>query len=157
MLALLTGVAAWLAASPASVAIGGVQWITPLVQSIHILAVAVVMSAVLVTDLRLLGALGRDEGAERVLGRYRGWIWAGLPVLLATGAVLIVGEPQRSLLNPVFGLKMALLAGAVTLTLAISRGRAMSLSWSVRALALASLALWVGIVFAARWIAYAQG
>jgi hypothetical protein len=85
--------------------------------------------------------------------------------LLATGAVLITAEPARSLQNPVFLLKMGLLLAAAGVTLAcqiplrhnpayweLSAGRRRA----ARLIAAASLPLWVGIVFAGRWIAYAQ-
>ena len=39
-----------------------------------------------------------------------------LLILLATGTIMIIGEPPRTLKNPVFQLKMALLVGAVTVT-----------------------------------------
>jgi hypothetical protein len=86
-----------------------------------------------------------------------------LPVLLATGAVMIIGEPARSLANPVFQLKMALLVAALIVTLShqVPLG-ANPAFWegsggrrgAARLVAVLSLALWAGIVFAGRWIAY---
>jgi hypothetical protein len=72
-------------------------------------------------------------------------IWWALPVLLATGAIMIIGEPVRSLANPVFQLKMALLLSAIAVFL---------LPFKNRIVATLSLSLWIGIVFAGRWIAY---
>ena len=122
----------WLEQTPLSQAIQGAGWIVPSVQTIHILAIAAVMSSALMLALRLEG-------------RYRRVIWWSLPVLLATGMVMIVGEPARSLANPVFQLKMLLLLSAIAVTL-IRRDS--------RITALLSLSLWVGIVFSGRWIAY---
>jgi hypothetical protein len=86
-----------------------------------------------------------------------------LPVLLATGIVMIIGEPARSLANPVFQLKMALLvaAMAVTLSYQVPLGREPSF-WdrsigrrgAARIIAALSLLLWAGIVCSGRWIAY---
>ncbi len=101
-------------------------------QTIHILAIAALMSSALMIALR------PDARLRPVIG------WA-LPVLLATGVVMIIGEPVRSLENPVFQLKMALLVCAIVVIL---------LPFKNRIVALASLSLWVGIVFAGRWIAY---
>jgi len=105
-----------------------------------------VMSSVLMLDLRLLGIFGADQPLARVTSRFRPVIWWTLPILLATGVVMIIGEPARSLANPVFQLKMLLLLAAITVTAALHKGS--------RIIAIASLLLWVGIVFAGRWIAY---
>jgi len=153
----------WLAATGASKAIGDHAWVTPTVQTVHILAIALIMSAILMTNLRALGALGRDEPLSRFSDRYGPWIWAALAVLAASGATLIVGEPRRSLENPVFLLKMGMLAVALTATLAIllplRRDREFWLAGGraavLKGLAGSSLAVWVAIVFAGRWIAYA--
>ncbi|MDB5458940.1 MAG: hypothetical protein JWO72_681 [Caulobacteraceae bacterium] len=160
----LTPVATWLAATPMSRAIGDVHWITPAVQCVHILAIAVVMSAILMMDLRLLGAAGRDDAMQMSARRYLPWVWWSLLVLFVSGSTLIVGEPRRSLQNPIFLLKMALLAGSAGLTALTQRPFGHDAGfWQVprrryaaKALAAASLILWVGIVFAGRWIAYAQ-
>ena len=123
---------AWLEQTPLSQAIQTAGWIVPAVQTIHILAIAAVMSSALMIALRLET-------------RFRRVIWWALPVLLATGVVMIIGEPVRSLENPIFQLKMTLLVCAVAVTL---------LPYRNRMVALASLSLWIGIVFAGRWIAY---
>ena len=88
-----------------------------------------------------------------------------LLILLITGSLLIVGEPRRSLLNSSFYLKMALLAVAIMLTAGLQRSISSSPnSWdkdrgrrlAARFAATASIALWCGILFAGRWIAYTQ-
>jgi hypothetical protein len=142
-----------------------IEWIIPAVQTVHILCVATVLTSVLMIDLRLLGFRRREQPVAAVTARFLPFIWWPLPILLATGAVLITAEPARSLQNPVFLLKMGLLLAAAGVTLAcqiplrhnpayweLSAGRRRA----ARLIAAASLPLWVGIVFAGRWIAYAQ-
>ena len=51
----------WLAESSLSVAIQTNPWVVPTVQSIHIVAIGGVVSAVLMIDLRVLGWAGRDQ------------------------------------------------------------------------------------------------
>ena len=136
----------WLEQTPLSQAIQSAGWVVPAVQTIHILAIAAVMSSVLMLDLRLLGIVGKDLSLARVSARYRPIIWWTLPILLATGAVMIIGEPARSLANPVFQLKMLLLLAAIAVTAAFHK--------ESRIIAILSLSLWAGIVFAGRWIAY---
>ena len=153
----------WLAATGLSKTIGDHAWITPSVQTVHILAICVIMSAVLLTNLRALNVVGREETLLRFSDRYGPWIIAALLVLALSGSMLIVGEPKRSLENVIFWTKMGLLAVALAATATIllplrrdsqfwvSPGR----SAMLKGLSLGSLAVWAGIIFAGRWIAYA--
>jgi uncharacterized membrane protein SirB2 len=153
----------WLAATPASAEIQNVSWIIPTVQTIHILSIAIVMSSVLLIDLRVLGVISRAQGIDAVARRFLPWIWFTLIVLALSGGTLIVGEPGRSLQNPAFIAKMSMLVAVIVLTLSFQRGlRRDAHFWDVsrgrrlggKLLAGVSLSLWVGIVFAGRWIAY---
>lgn len=152
----------WLAATKASAVIQNVTWIIPAVQSLHILTVCVVMSSVLLLNLRLVGVIGGGEAADVFTRRYLPWVWISICVLACTGAILIVGEPNRDLNNPTFWRKMLLLAVAVTLTFILERpvlhnAGFWERGWrrpAARALAALALLCWVGIVFAGRWIAY---
>jgi hypothetical protein len=147
-------------ATALSQAIQSAKWVVPLVQTIHILAIAAVLSSILMINLRLLGVAGTDQPLARVSSRFRPVVWWMLPLLLASGAILIIGEPARALTNPFFQLKMFLLVCVIILTLLFQRmlnrdpqywdGRAAL----ARTLAIVSLVLWCGIVFAGRWIAY---
>ena len=141
------------------------SWIIPTVQTIHILSVAIVFSSAILVDLRLWRLLNRDVPLPEITRRFLPTIWPVLVVLLITGALLIIGEPRRSLLNATFYIKMALLAVAIVLTAWLQwsvssspnvwdrdRGRRMAgqLAASV------SILVWCGILFAGRWIAYTQ-
>jgi hypothetical protein len=162
---LLRDLSKWLAATPLSHTIQTTGWIIPTLQTIHILSVAVLFSSAILVDLRFWRALQRDSPLADVARRFLPAIWPVLLILLITGSLLIIGEPRRSLLNTTFYLKMALLAVAVVLTLA--------LQWSLRAApefweadrgrriagqlaATVSILVWCGILFAGRWIAYTQ-
>ena len=155
----------WLASTALSQKIQTAEWIIPATQCVHIVAVAAVVTSALMLDLRLFGVRWQNQTLAYVTHRFAPVIWWALPVLLASGAVLIIAEPARALRNPVFLLKMALLLGAVLTTLAcqlplrknagfweLSQGRRRA----AQILAAISLPFWVGIVFAGRWIAYVQ-
>jgi hypothetical protein len=153
----------WLAATPLSTQIKTVEWIIPMVQTIHILSTSIVVSAAAMVQLRILGVLSRGQPLAAVAQRFLPWIWWTLVVLLLSGSTLIIGEPDRSLRNPAFILKMSLLAAVLVLTLIFQRGLLRDdLFWEsssgrrigARLIAAASLIFWVGIVFAGRWIAY---
>jgi hypothetical protein len=152
----------WLSSTPVSTTFQTVEWIIPLVQSVHILAIAAVMSSVVLVDLRLLGVVGRSQPLPAVGRRYLPWIWWSLGVLLASGAVLITAEPRRDLLNVVFQAKMVLLvlAMAVTAVVQTIARRPDEPSPDLRnaacAAAVVSLLAWTAIVACGRWIAYVE-
>ena len=139
-------------------------WVVPAVQSIHILAIAAVLGAAIVMDLRLAGVLATDETPRGVVKRHLPWMWGGLALLLASGTVLGLAEPYRVLTNLVFWVKMGLVLTGFTLTLLfrypilhpdyrIDHARTAML---IKPMAWASLAIWIIVVFCGRWIAYYQ-
>ncbi len=128
-------------------------------QIVHILAIASVLIGSLLIDLRLLGLHGREHSVGEVWHRYIAFVWFALPILLITDSILIIGEPARSLANLFFQLKMLMLATVIGITLGIQRAvvRKPATFNNVpltRRLAMVSIALWIGIVCAGRWIAY---
>ncbi len=150
----------WLGNTPLSSAVQNAFWVIPTVQTVHILAIAVVMSSVAMLNLRLLGVAGRRQPFADVAQRFLPWIWGAVIVLLLSGSVLIIGEPGRELQSPVFWLKMSLLATALALTAMVQLAQRAGTGFWERRRALAgltavvSLTLWVGILAAGRWIAY---
>jgi hypothetical protein len=153
----------WLSTTSLSTQLATVAWLIPAIQTIHILSLATLTSAAAMVDLHVLGLLHRGQPLAAVAHRFLPWIWWPLLVLLVTGCTLIVGEPARSLRNPAFVAKMLMLAGVLLLTLVFQRGlRRDARFWEDsstrrlggRLVAGASLVLWIGIVFAGRWIAY---
>jgi len=153
----------WIEQTSLSQAVQSNAWVVPTVQTIHILAIAAVLVSTLLINLRLLNLSGNDMSVSRLLDRYQPIIWKSLPILLVTGLLLIAGEPARSLANDVFQLKMLLLLGVIALMVVV-RGHVRKDSsyydpgrghrGQANLFALTSLALWVGIVCAGRWIAY---
>jgi len=153
----------WLSDTPLSLTIQNVSWIIPTVQSIHILSIAVVVSSVFLIDLRLLNVLGRSQPTAAYATRFLPGIWYTLIVLALTGAILIIGEPARSLQNPAFQFKMAALVVAMIVTFIFQRPLMKEPAYweltegrktAAKAIAVISLCIWVSIVFAGRWIAY---
>jgi hypothetical protein len=160
----LDGFCDWLSMTAVSQAIQTTEWIIPAVQTVHILAVAAVMSSVLMVDLRLIGVRARSDSVAAVASRFIPVVWYALPILLLTGATLIIAEPSRALQNPIFLVKMSLLVLAAGLTLICQLPLRQDAGfWDapsrralVRLIGWLSFPIWVAIVFAGRWIAYVQ-
>ena len=75
-------------ATALSQTIQSIKWVVPAVQTVHILAIAAVMSSILMINLRLLGISGTDQTLARVSSRFSPVIWWSLPVLLLVSAVI---------------------------------------------------------------------
>lgn len=157
----MQGFSDWLYDTPVSVAFKSIPWLIPVVQSIHILAITVIAGAALMLDFRLLGVVGRREPVPAFVNRYAPWLFTALGVLLLSGLVLVIAEPDQTLTNTVFWIKMGLVVLAAIATWLIVRPvRSQPDYWEGKRLGLAraggliSLVLWVSVVVCGRWIAY---
>jgi predicted tellurium resistance membrane protein TerC len=159
------GLIDWLAASRASVALQDVLWIVPAVQTVHLIAVAIVLSSMLMVGLRILGLAAMFQTVEQTADRYLSWVWPSLVILLFTGAVLILAEPGRTLPNASFWVKMVLLATVLMAAIALRAATRFDprywetprwRSGGTRALVALNFALWCGVAVAGRWIAYTK-
>ncbi len=155
----------WLSVTPISMLFQSVEWIIPMVQSVHILAIAIVMSSVIMVDLRLMGLMGHSQSISGLARRFIPWVWWSLVVLLLSGIVLITAEPRRDLLNPVFQAKMVLVIVAIIVTAIFQETVRRNMEfWDLSpsrragawATAIISLLVWSAIVGCGRWIAYVE-
>jgi len=160
---MLVSLCKWLESTALSQMIQNIDWIIPLVQVIHILCLAIVLSSVALMDLRLMGLGGRRVSIAGMAQRFLPWIWCAVVVMAITGAILIIGEPPRSLRNIAFQIKMVLLLGALMVTFFFQRTvRSNAQYWdqspahqtSARLTAVVSMSLWFGIAVCGRLIAY---
>ncbi|UFH50391.1 DUF6644 family protein [Pseudomonas sp. KNUC1026] len=152
----------WIYATPMSTAIRDVLWVIPTVQSVHIIAITVLFGSALVSDLRLAGLFASDEPLRSVVRRYYPWMRNALLVLLLTGLVLVIAEPDRVLKNSTFWIKMGLVVCAFAITRLLRRpllrpalaGPADEEPGLGKAAAWLSIGLWCVVIFCGRWIAY---
>lgn len=138
-------------------------WLAPSVQTLHILSIAVVMMVAGIIGLRLLGFAGTSYSADMLVRRFAPLIWFALLVLLLTGSVLIINRPARYFGNWSFLTKMVLVLFGAGLVLAMQRVAARNPAYfdsvaeksAGRILGTFLLVVWVAVIFAGRWIAYA--
>lgn len=138
-------------------ALGSVPGLPPVLQSLHILAVAAVVCAYVVPELKVIGVAAHRQSYPEMIERLSPWgAWA-LVVLVVTGSVFVVASPFRYFGNPVVGIKLTCLAAALALSWLLARSARKSaplFTVTQRALALCALLAWCGVIFAGRWIAY---
>jgi hypothetical protein len=139
------------------------SWVIPTIQSIHIVGIAVVMGSVLMIDLRILGWAGTDQTLRQTASRFGPWLTAALYLMLATGILMIIGEPVRELVTFSFWFKMSLLAvGTLVAAIFQITLRKHERAWeetlvnrrSIKGLAILTFVIWTCIIVLGRLIAY---
>jgi hypothetical protein len=115
-------------------------------------------------DMRILGLVGNGRTMSHTVRRYMPWIWWALLLLIISGIGMIIGEPVRELVNPIFWIKMGLVILVILISAAFhSSVRRNVARWemthdgrvAVRIGAVAMIILWCAVMFGGRWIAYA--
>ena len=149
----------WCEATTIGQAIRESLWLFPVIESIHLLGLAMIGGALLVVDLRLLG-FGLTHQPVALLARSaHPWLVGSLAVMLTTGISLFLSESIRCYYSPPFWTKMELLLVAILFTFTVRRKVALADEKRVgpiwgRVVAFVSLALWFGVGFSGRWIAF---
>jgi len=150
---------AWLQALPISEHIGFTWWF-PLLESIHVLAIGLVVGTILMVDLRLLGLAALRYPASRVTRELVPWTWIGFVVAFITGFGMFMAGATRYVENPAFQIKFMLLPLAA-LNMVWFQFRTMRTisSWddtnvlptTAKLAGATSLLLWIGVLLAGRW------
>jgi hypothetical protein len=112
---------------------------------------------VLVVDLRLLGLGLRTQTAAELARQVHPWLVGSLAAIIGTGIPMFLSESLKCFYSPPFWYKMGLLVAAVIFAFTVRRrvlagagGRPIV----GRLTAAVSLALWFGVGFSGRWIAF---
>jgi magnesium-transporting ATPase (P-type) len=153
----------WLSRTHVSVAFQSADWFVPLVQTVHIIAIAILLTSVYVLSFRLIGLTRGAQALATLTAKSTPWFWTALCVLLVSGILLTITEPARELLNWAFRIKMLLvMALAAMLWMVQLRMRQNPEYWTesparrhaARAIGIVAVIVGACIVTAGRWIAY---
>jgi uncharacterized protein DUF6644 len=155
----------WLYDSSVGTGIRESIWVFPIIETIHVLAITLLVGTIAILDLRLLGWALKREPVSRVASGVLPLTWAGFAVMFVSGFLLFWSEAAKSYGNPAFRLKLLLLAlvGLNPLIFHFTIYRSVG-DWNERIVtplrarlaAVFSLTLWGGIICAGRAIAYFQ-
>jgi hypothetical protein len=136
-------------------------WAIPILQCIHILSIAAAFGSILMVSLRLFNLAGTERTMAETERRYIRWIWWSLVTLVISGSLLVLSEPIRDLVNPVFWVKMVGVVLAILASLWF-HGRVMRRLAAggqagpvIKTGAVLIIILWCLIMLGGRWIAYA--
>ncbi len=149
----------WCESTAIGSAIRDSLWLFPIIEVVHLLALALIGGCVLVVDLRLLGLGLRQQSVRQVASDAQPWLVGGLAVMLTTGVLLFLSEAIKCYYSPPFWNKMTFLAIALAVTFTVRRKVAAASEERVgpywgKAVALASLGVWFLVGFNGRWIAF---
>ena len=160
--AILIAIGKWVSDTGLTTALAERFWIVPALQTAHILGVAVVISGIAIINLRVLGIVETRQSLAAVLDRFLGPVGIAVGVLAVTGLLLIAAEPTRAPFRAVFWVKMGLIVVAALLTWSHRRPvfgptqAGVGAPIARKAIAVAALLLWLAVIVAGRWIAYAE-
>lgn len=144
-------------ALPLSATLRESLWLFPVIESIHLVGLALLGGSLLVVDLRLLGAgLNRQPIAEVERGA-RGWFLGALALMVTTGSLLALSEAVKLYDRPAFFVKMIAFSLALLLTFTLRRAliaRNPGDGPAAMAIGALSLCLWLTTAVAGRWIGF---
>ena len=152
----------WLESSGLGAAMRQWLWLYPIVEIVHILGFVLLVGAAFMFDLRLLG-LGRQLSVAGTARHLLRWSRVGLAFVAPSGALMFVAHATEMAASPVFRLKLVLIVAAGLNALLFHRHTFKAVAgWhrdaaappAARASAVASLALWTGVICCGRLLAY---
>lgn len=152
---------AWLESTPIAAAISTSVWMYATFETIHYIGLAMLVGSIMLIDLRLLG-FARNLPLPPMLGLLP-WVWCGFAINVVTGSLMFIYNATSFGTNKAFWLKMTLMAlaglNALAFTVAVARTGERWLTagetpTAVKVVATLSLALWLGVMAAGRWMAY---
>jgi hypothetical protein len=135
----------------------------PILESIHVIGLALVFGTIAVLDLRMLGLASMRRPFKKVASDTLKWTWLAFAITFVTGGLMFTTNATGYFHNPVFQAKMALLllAGINMGFFELTTGRAWrrwdsspSTPTAAKAAAVVSLTLWIAIIFLGRWIGF---
>lgn len=138
--------------------IRGVTWAFPLIETIHILALTVLLGGILLIDFRLLGIAVPRIPVSRMARELASYINWSLLIIIVTGILLFLSEALKAYDNQAFRPKVTLLVLAMIFHYTV-HGKATSdvspsgPAWG-KVAAVISIVLWFGVGTAGRAIGF---
>ena len=134
------------------------NWAFAVIESVHLLALAVMGGSVLLVDMRMLGLGLTDRPVRELAQNTFRYMTLALVVLIVTGLGLFFSEAVKCFYSTPFWVKMSSLFLATLFTYTIRRrvvmGAGEPARGTARTVAVLSLALWFAVAASGRWIGF---
>jgi len=141
----------------------GATWWFPLIESLHVVSITLMLGAILMVDLRVLGLAATRYSVSTLSRELVPWSAVALGVASVTGIAMFITRASAHAVNPAFQIKMLLiiLAGinvAVFHLIIFRRNEdwdaLINTPVAARLVAASSIALWIGVMLAGRWVGH---
>jgi len=138
-------------------------YLFPMLESIHVLGLALVFGTISIIDLRLLGWASTQRSFQRMASDILKWTWIAFALTALTGALMFTTNATVYYHNFYFRAKMVVLAltGINMLFFELTAARtvrdwdqAPSAPRAGKAVAALSLAMWIGVICLGRMIGF---
>lgn len=152
-------------ALPLSVAIREVPFAFAAVETVHVIALAIVFGSIVIVDLRLLGVASKNITVSEISHELLKWTWGAFALALVSGAIMFMARAPEYMINREFILKFVVmaLAGVNMAAFHVGIWRKVE-TWdfgptpvAAKVAGLISLSCWIVIVGFGRWIGYTIG
>lgn len=141
----------------------GSVWAFPVIETLHVMALATVYGTIAMVDARMLGTASRNLRLSKLTDELLPWTWKAFAVAALSGSLLFISKADTYWNNFEARAKFfcLALAGLNMLVYHVGMHRRIA-EWdarlppptSVRVSGALSLALWTGVVFFGRWIGF---
>jgi hypothetical protein len=135
----------------------------PMIESVHVVAICLVVGSILAVDLRLLGLAWVNRPVSRITHGILPLTWGAFVVAVGSGSLLFISNATKYLGNGFFIAKLCLIAAAGVNMVIFHFVAAKDMSkWDndarlplrARLAGGASLLLWIAVVACGRWIGF---
>jgi hypothetical protein len=140
------------------------DWAFPTIESVHVIAVVLVVGTIAIVDLRLIGIASRARAVTDVLKDCLSCVWIAFGFAVLSGSLMFISGAHSYAHNVPFQAKMALmlLAGVNMLVFEtvvvrdVARWDVNQPSFAARISGALSLTFWIAIVAFGRWIGFTK-
>jgi len=149
----------WCYQTPVGETIRDSAWMFPVIEAIHLIGFGLTLGAVLIVELRLLGAGINRQPVAQLAESAQPWLLGGVTLMFASGIPLFLSESIKAYYSFAFWVTMTSLFLVLLYTFTLRRrvtttdlisGRPLV----GRLLAIMSLSLWFGVAWGGRWIGF---
>lgn len=149
----------WCESTALGTAIRESIWYFPVIEGVHLVALAMLGGSALLVDLRLLGALMPRVPLAQVARDARPYLLGSIAVIIVTGLLLFMSEAVKCFYNTSFWVKMSALLLALIFLFAVKqpvamRDEAKTSPAVLKTVGGISIALWFVVAAAGRWIGF---
>lgn len=132
-------------------------WAFPVIETFHLLALAILLGSVLIVSLRVFGLGSRYMPAAQLARQFEPWMLASIAVLILSGIPMAFSEPDKCFESASFPIKMGLMVVGIVCQFTIQRKWLMNdraTAGKAKLAAVLSIAVWTLVGAAGKGIPY---